>query len=141
MKTKVFLDTNILLDLMISGRDSDSSIAIFRDVKDHLLEAQISTQSILDASYCARRAGVPFETFRLIIQDLLRDVNLGAIDSFDISWAFDNPSGDFEDDAQISSAINGTCYYFITHDKSQIGRKLPVPMKIVSPEDFVSGRE
>ena len=139
MKTKVFLDTNVLLDLLVAGRDSDAAAKIFRDVHNHRLEALITTQSLIDAAYCSRRCGVPFDTFRDLIKDWMRYINIDYINAFHIQWAMDNPSGDFEDDAQVSCAIDGSCDYFITHDKVQLARKLSEPMVFISPEDFAAG--
>ena len=139
MKTKVFLDTNILLDLLVAGRDSEASLKIFRAVRNHEIEAQVTTQSLMDAAYCANRCGVTFDSFKSLIQDLIRYVNIDHINFFHILWAMDNHSGDFEDDAQVSCAIDGACDFFVTHDKEQLGRTLPEPMVFISPEDFAAG--
>lgn len=47
MRPKVFLDTNVILDLIVSERSTKEVNCIFSAIKMHLIEAQVSVQSLL----------------------------------------------------------------------------------------------
>lgn len=138
-RIKVFFDTNVVLDLLIPGRECDFARAILSAVKAHRLEGQISTQSILDARYSSQKQGVPMEQFKLFYDDLRSYINIDSIDSLNLQWAFDNYKGDLEDDAQYACAYDGGCDYFLTRDKRMYERNNPLcPMTVISPEEFVA---
>lgn len=137
MRTKVFLDTNIIMDLLVSERSSMEANTILSAVKTHCLEAQISTQSIFDAYYSSLKYNVPHEQFYAFVKELRKYVNFAFLDSSDLDWALQHFSGDLEDDAQFSCAYEGCCDFFITRDKKQLVRENNTPMKIISPGDFV----
>jgi len=139
MKQKVFFDTNVLLDLLIPGRKSDSVMAILTAVKTHQLEGQITTQSILDAKYSSRKQGISFERFKVFYDDLRRFINFGEIDPMHLDWAFEHYSGDLEDDAQYASAYDACCDYFLTRDIQLQERNSELcPMTVITPEEFLS---
>ena len=139
MKQKVFLDTNIILDLLVSSRSTREVNCILSAVKQNLLEAQVSVQSLLDAYYTSEKYGIPFDTFRSFLSEIRRYVNWSTIDSLNLDWAMDNFTGDFEDDAQYACAYDGCCDYFITRDKLLLRRNTPLcPMTVISPEEFVA---
>ena len=112
---------------------------ILSAVKQNLLEAQVSVQSLLDAYYTSEKYGIPFDIFRSFLSEIRRYMNWGTIDSLDLDWAMDNFTGDFEDDAQYACAYDGCCDYFITRDTKLLKRNTSgCPMKVISPEEFVA---
>ena len=65
MKVKVALDTNVLMDLLLEGRpEKESAEQIVAAAEAGLIEAQVSTQSIIDAAFTCRKQGVNREAFR-----------------------------------------------------------------------------
>ena len=141
MKTKVFLDSNVLLDLFVESRASESADWIFAAVKAHILEAQVSTQSLVDIEFISHRMGVKFVDFEAFARKVFDVVNVSQLDQFHLEWALDHPTGDFEDDAQIRNAYDGACDFFITRDEKLFGRKDCSPMVIISPTEFVTAMQ
>ena len=140
MRTKVYFDTNILMDMVLIARDPEGkACSILTAVKNGRLEAQVSTQSLFDVYYSARKLGVGHAAIMSFIEDICQYVNISGIDTMALHWAMDNYSGDFEDDAQYACAYDGCCDFFITRDKTQLKRNGSSPMIIISPEDFVAG--
>ena len=132
MRTKVFLDTNILVDLATDRQGTMASQVVLSLVKRQTLEAQVTTQSIIDTVYIAHRQGAKYEKVESLINEIRQYVNIGYIDSFNIHWALEHPSGDF--DAAYSSA----CDYFLTRDKGILGRtENDNVMKAITPDDFI----
>ncbi len=139
MRIKVFLDTNVLLDMLVTSRDPQKNAqSIITAVKKCLLDAQVSTQSIIDVCYSARRQKLEDSIFMSFLKDIRRYVNISPIYATDLDWAMENYSGDFEDDAQYACAYDGCCDFFITNDKELLKRNGTSPMVVMSPGDFVA---
>ena len=138
MKIKVYIDTNVLLDFIQLRKDYREAETIISAARSGLFDAYISTQSIIDAAYISKKDGMPFHIFRQSIQSLVAFVGVLSIDWLDLAWAVEHHSGDFEDDAQFSSAYSNVCDYFITRDIGLLKLNLSdYPMMVISPEDFV----
>ena len=143
MAIKVALDTNILLDLLLKDRPhKEESRRILSAAESHCFVAQISTQSIIDAAYTAKKQGLGYAAFVKAIGDLRRFLGISSIDWIDLSWAASNPtfpsSGDIEDDVQFANAYNTNCDYFITRDQKLLCFNMEdSPITVISPDDFV----
>ena len=138
MRTKVFLDTNILVDLATDRQGTMASQVVLSMVKRQALEAQVTTQSILDTVYIAHRQGAAYEKVESLINEIRQYVNIGYIDSFSIKWALEHHSGDFEDAAQYEAAYSSSCDYYLTRDKGILSRTENANvMKAITPEGFM----
>ena len=137
---KIFLDTNILLDVLEGDRPSTAfSNVIFQAVRDRLLEAVLTTQSVVDASYIAsRRKGSNLNSFCQSILQLMHYLNIEGLDAFDLKEALLHSTGDFEEDVQFSRALESGCDMFITSDR-KIRHRLPdySGMLVYTPEELV----
>jgi len=124
MKTKVFLDTNILLDYLTARQPSFVSVCkVLQAAKNGYIEAVLTTQSIMDAYYTASKSdNLNFEAFRTAILKLCSFINVEAIDFFDLQTAMNSYKGDFEDDAQFAKADSTFCDVLLTSDKAFIKR-------------------
>lgn len=138
-KVKAFLDTNVFIDVLLGIRPStDASAQILEAVRLGLIEATLSTQSILDAAYAVRKQSGKQEFYHFT-EWAISHINMDYITSFDIAQAIRDNSGDFEDDAQYSLAISAMCDYYVTSDKKLIARhKNGDPeIQVITPEEFV----
>lgn len=116
---KVFLDTNVLLDIMTETRDNYiDSTSILRVADAGYIEAVISTQSILDAYYVAvDMAKTPLEVFKSSLNEILAAVDVVSIDRTNINAAIDSSNEDFEDAAQVACAEVAGCDFIISSDR------------------------
>ena len=138
MKAKVFLDTSILLDLFVSNRKSETAAFIMTAVKQNMIEAFVTTQSLLDAHYISHKSGVHYDDYVRLIKELRKYVNVGEIDMLDFDSAIEHYSGDLEDDAQYACALDACCDFFISNDKALLGRNDELtPMTVITPKEFV----
>ena len=139
MKIKVFLDTNTLMDILAPRKSSEASALIFEAVKRGYIEAVLSTQSIIDASYALRKEQDKNNFYRLV-NWCCNHINMTYIDAFHLQDAISSQSGDYEDDAQYACALDNTCDYFITNDKKLIARYSEVQQALIpcTPEAFVA---
>lgn len=134
----MFLDTNILVDLATDRQGTMASQVVLSMVKRQALEAQVTTQSIIDTVYIAHRQGAAYEKVESLINEIRQYVNIGYIDSFSIKRALEHHSGDFEDAAQYEAAYSSSCDYYLTRDKGILSRTENTNvMKAITPEDFM----
>lgn len=139
MKIKAFLDTNVLMDLLQKERPfSKYSMFIIQAVFNGHIEALITTQSIIDTSYLALKAGFA-DSFLETANRWCDYANVDYINTFDVKFAIRENSGDFEDDVQVSRALDTCCDVFVTSDKKLRRRydgKYEL-LQFMSPEEFV----
>lgn len=143
MRIKAFLDTNVLMDVLQKGRPSSySSQVIFQAVWDRRIEAVLTTQSIVDSSYLAQKAGLQ-KVFFDMVDKCCDHINIDQLNSFDIRFACRNYTGDFEDDSLFYRAIDCNCDVFVTSDKKfrDTYQGKQKNLRIMSPEEFVARME
>lgn len=141
LKTKVFLDTNVLVDvLMDESRPSYvSSAGIFQLARQHKMEAFLTTQSVIDASYITSKTpGKRSEFFREEILKLLKYINVEYIDTFDIRDAIKIGGNDFEDDVLFAHAESKGVDVLVTSDRKLISSHPATDMLVMTPEDFMA---
>ena len=116
---KVFLDTNVLLDIMTETRNNYiDSTSILRVADAGYIEAVISTESIQDAYYVAvDMAKTPLEVFKSSLNEILAAVDVVSIDRTNINAAIDSSNEDFEDAAQVACAEVAGCDFIISSDR------------------------
>ena len=140
MKIKVFLDTNVLLDVLQQGRPSTaSSQVILQAIWDGKIEAVLTTQSIVDSAYIIGKEGVQ-QAFFNMVNRCCDYINMDHINSFDIRQVCRDYSGDFEDDALYFRALDTCCDVFVSSDvklRSRYNGKHE-HLQFMSPEEFVS---
>lgn len=117
---KVFLDTNVLLDILSDLRPSHhDALTLLQVIKERRLSACLTTQSIIDASYVqTQSAKGSVEQFREAIRTLSSFLEVISIDGSDLDAANHCQIPDYEDAAQIACALNHFCDAIITNDQA-----------------------
>lgn len=117
---KVFLDTNVLLDILSDVRQGHhDALTLLQVIKQRRLAACLTTQSIIDASYVQTQSSKgSVEQFREAIRTLSSFLEIISIDAFDLDAANHCRIPDYEDAAQIACALNHFCDAIITGDQA-----------------------
>ena len=117
---KIFLDTNVLLDILSDTRPSHhDALTLLQVIKKRRLYACLTTQSIIDASYVqTQSAKGSVEQFREAIRRLTSFLEVISIERFDLDAANDCRIPDYEDAAQIACALNNGCDAIITGNQA-----------------------
>ena len=125
---RIFVDTNIILDLL-SKREPfyQESADLFSLADKKIIEIYISALSIANTSYILTRL-TNFEGAKLILRKLRLIVNILALDDKVIGLALnDNSFADFEDGLQYFTAIENNIDTIITRNlKGFKPAKIPV---------------
>ena len=137
----VFLDTNIILDVLSSGTrlHREASRKIIQAVCNGEMEAFITTQSILDTQYVLSKEGsFSFSKFSQVMLFIMSFVNVIQIDGLSIREALKNPTGDFEDDAQFIQADSEGFDVIVTSDRRFLARQEDNGPLLLSPEGLIA---
>ena len=140
MRVKVFVDTNIIVDVLVGNRvHSEASKRIFALVFGNRIEGVIAAHSLIDASYILR-GEVDVPDFLRNVNKLCNSFNIHYVDTFAINYACNNPTGDFEDDAMYHVAKLSFCDVIVTSDKlfKERHQGEDPNIQIMTPEEFVA---
>jgi predicted nucleic acid-binding protein len=122
----VFLDANILLELIIPGRAKYGAV---RKLLENYQDVHASMLSVHLCWHFGRAEGVRDE----LIASILDSCNLLALKPEDYQWAKKNEQGkDFEDALQLACAARNGCKQFVTLDKN-FAKRYRNTVEFVSP--------
>ncbi|QQR79961.1 MAG: PIN domain-containing protein [Deltaproteobacteria bacterium] len=134
MMKSVFLDTNVLLDVLLNREPFVSwaqqiwTLALQRKIK-----ASISSISILNCFYIIKKLKTNDQAYS-VIEDLAKIFNIIQIDSKVITNALQTRFEDFEDGIQHQCALISKSKAIITRDEKGFSKsKLPV----LDPINFI----
>ena len=131
---RVFLDTNIIIDLLDNSREGFMSAAlIFEAAKGGLLDVCLSSQSITDCSYIARKK--PLTIFQAAIGRIMPFIDVLPLTKSNLSKAVASNCPDFEDAALIACAEENLCDIIITSNTKHI--KPFTTLQVQTPKEFV----
>lgn len=116
---KAFLDTNVLLDILMESRPGhEASLFILQVIRSGDIKGCLTTQSIIDAAYVqTQRLKAPSEPFRQAVKTLAGIVEILAVEAEDIAAAGSSRIDDFEDAAQLACAVRSGCDVILTSDR------------------------
>lgn len=139
---RAFLDTNVLADFLMTGRPChDEAVAIFENLQRHTFEAFVTTQSLIDLAYIFAKFENGKEQFPVFTEWITEHINVRPIEVFSINEALQDKNPDFEDNAQISAAIDIGCDVFVTSDNGILSRHSDGSIDFISPSDFLGRKE
>jgi len=132
---KVFLDTNVILDVLANREPfvSDSA-AVLSLIESRRVEGFVAAHTITTLFYFLRRE-VGGAKARNVLMDLFRVVEIVAVDQDRIFQALAMDWDDFEDAVQASCAAKVEADYLLTRDRTDF-RRSHVP--VLSPAEFVA---
>ena len=132
---RAFIDTNILLDSIITERPRHGMAKnLFMLAEQGAFEAVASTQSIVDSCYSylkghnERKEHIP-----TIVKTIANATSILHATRHDLLLAASHFTDDFEDAVQAAVALSGNCDVIVTNDKTFDD---PFGLPIVSPDEF-----
>lgn len=117
---KIFLDANILIDLVEKRKDLQPEDFASYDVFITPLSAHI-------LMYITRKK-VPYLTF----SEIIKSFSVVMFDEIILKQSLAGPTDDFEDNVQLLSAAEAECDLFLTEDKKLLNLKFFGKMQVVS---------
>jgi len=112
---RLFLDTNIIADIISKRKGYEDSLQILRHCEIHHAAGFISATSVTDVIYILRKYIAP-NAVRSAVQTLLLILNLTDVLKSDIFAAFAGNMKDFEGAVQSSCAKRVRADYIVTRN-------------------------
>jgi predicted nucleic acid-binding protein len=137
MATKLFLDTNIILDLLDRERPfSKESEVLFKFIEDGSFPAYISESVITTTEYVLIKKFTTFQRVN-ILTDLLKMVTIIACSNSIVRNALLKNENDVEDAILYELALTEKIDYFITNDKQALKKPATKKLPIINTKDFL----
>lgn len=132
--TRLFLDTNFLLDLIdTQRRGHPSALKVEALMEQENLHGLIAWHSLSIIDYVGGRK-FGRERIQQALQSLLEVFTVPQTGTEDARAAFPYLSSDYEDALQISAAVAGNADVIVTRDKSGFTNS---PVKVLTPEELL----
>lgn len=127
---KLFLDTNIFLDLILKREQFDKALLIFNAIESRLFSGVILDITILNIDYIANKQVKDVKDFLELVNTHFEVVG-ASNETIEQALKIDNK--DLEDNLQYLSAKNSKCEIIITNDKTFYTKEI----ETVSSSEFV----
>lgn len=132
---KVFVDTNILLDVFLRREAFvDASVAVIADCESGKVKGFVSAISLNNLHYILTRhigKNKALEAVRIV----LNVFTVVALDEKILRLAADLAHKDFEDAIQLYSALQAGAVYIVTRDANHFPKN---GIPILSPSDYLT---
>ncbi len=112
---KIFVDTNIFLDLILKREDFDKSLLLFNAVEEKLFDAVISDITILNIDYVAKKQVKNIRDFLILVN---KNFKVAGSSNEQMAKALILENDDLEDNLQYTLAKKNDCEVIVTNDKS-----------------------
>ena len=132
---KLFIDTNVMIDLLAERQPFYKDIAqIITLIEHEKIKIVASSLSFVNAFYVLARS---YE--KPLLFDMLTRFRIvcevSSIDEITIDKSLHSGFSDFEDAVQYYSAVHHKCDVFITRNKKDF-KKAEIP--VITPEEFLA---
>jgi len=112
---KIFVDTNIFLDLILKRENFHDALLVFNAIEKNLFSGVVLDITILNIDYIAKKQVKDIKEF---IQLINKNFSVGGVSNEMILQALEIQNNDFEDTLQYLSAKDNDCDCIITNDKN-----------------------
>ncbi len=132
---KLLVDANVVLDVLLERPAFCMSGTQILGLSQGGVELFVSASSITDIYYIIRKARQSKETARMLLKNLLSNVNVATVSSKEIRRALDLNWTDFEDAVQYAVGESLVVDYLVTRNLSDFK---PARFPVVSPEELLN---
>lgn len=127
---KIFVDTNIFLDLILKRDDYNKSLIILNAIEKRVFQGVIADITVLNIDYIAKRQVRDIRDFLKFINSLFEIV--GA-NNHTIKEALNIKNSDLEDNLQYILAKKHNCDLIISNDKTFYSKDI----LLLSSKEFI----
>lgn len=135
MTSRVFIDTNIIIDILLERElffDSSQNVILNLGKQDSIL--YISGSSITDLYYICKKAGISKKILLEYLKELMNVFEVLIIDKDVVNDAILSGIKDFEDAIQILACKKENIDLIITRNKKDFKNKW---IKVQTPNEFL----
>lgn len=125
--TRVFLDTNILIDYYLNRSGAVTAEKILKCAVARKITLYASTLTFANFAYVVKKDHTREEMY-MILDRVENLVHALPMDRRQLRRAIDNPCKDFEDMLQYQCAISGNCGVIVTNNKKDFRDFCQLPL-------------
>lgn len=118
---KLFIDTNIFLDIALDRKDAKDGLILFKAVKNGLFEGVVADITIVNIAYISKRFDSDIKKY---LQAIEQSFCITGADNQIIKEALELDNNDLEDSVQYLLALKNGCECVVSNDKSFYRGKL-----------------
>jgi len=134
---KIFIDTNILLDVVMHRSDfCEQAAAVWADCESRKVQGVVSAISLNNMYYIMRRRVEPATALEYV-RFVLNIFSVVPLDESILRLAVDLPGKDFEDAIQNFSAVQARVDCIVTRDRLHFPNSY---MPVISPAEYLDLR-
>lgn len=115
MASKLFIDTNIIIDILCKRADYDASATILNMGLKHEVELYITSLTLVNTMYIVRKELGQQKT-HMFLKKICQFIHIAPCGQQETIDAFDLDSTDYEDALQYASAVNVEADCIITRN-------------------------
>lgn len=130
---KIFIDTNIFLDLILKRPNYQEALIILNSVEKGIFEGAILDITMLNIDYIAKKQVQDVKSFLNIVNSLFQVIGL---DNHTIKEALEMSQNDLEDTLQYLACIKSKCSLIITND-TNFHKNTKQDIEILSSKNFL----
>ncbi len=130
---KIFVDTNILLDLLLDRENSEQASVVLNSIDIGLFRGVVSDITMVNIFYIAKKQR-KIEEIRQFLSLLIDIFEICTPDEKIFKEALNLQNSDFEDNIQYLLAKKNDCDCIITNDKKFRFKDI----EILSSEEFIN---
>ncbi|CAA6810406.1 MAG: Unknown protein [uncultured Campylobacterales bacterium] len=127
---KIFLDTNIFLDLVMNREYMKESLIILNAIDRGLYTGYVLDISLINIDYIAKKQ---IKNVKDYLKTINKNFHIIGIDNKMFNLILDIPNNDLEDNAQYIAAKKHKCDLIITNDLNFYKNDI----KTINSKDFV----
>jgi predicted nucleic acid-binding protein len=131
---KIFVDTNIFLDILFKRNDYMASHAVFKSVKNTIFTGFVADITIVNIDYISRKIDTDIKAYLLLIE---KNFNIVGADNNIVKDALNILNSDIEDNLQYVIALKEECDCIISNDKSFYKNEIAVYSSSVFVDKFL----
>ena len=118
---KIFIDTNIFLDLILKREYYKEALQIFSAIEQNIFQGVILDITILNIDYIAKKQTKDLREFLMIVNKIFK-ITGGT--NLSIKNALKLENNDLEDNLQYICAKELDCQIIVTNDKNFINKDI-----------------
>ncbi len=111
---KIFVDTNVFLDIVFKRGDYNAALAIFKAVKNRVCKGVVADISLVNIAYISRKVDVDIRAYLSAIE---QSFAVQGADNTIMQDALMLANDDIEDNMQYYIALYAECDCIVSNDK------------------------
>ncbi|HEX5153318.1 MAG TPA: type II toxin-antitoxin system VapC family toxin [Parafilimonas sp.] len=138
MDCKFFLDTNIIVDYLLPGREHHiDAKELLKEADGFFVQAFFSESVVNTAAYLVQKI-INVQDLKILINDLVSFITVLPCTNIIIKHAYHNAKNDLEDAVLYQIALENNIDYFITGNKKDFKKIVQPSLPVFTAREMIN---